>query len=200
MKFSATFEEKVKKAEEQGDRPLVSSYLNPSKVDPKEPVSFALLEEDPLIFWKIYGESVHGEKGKSFRFLKKPTEEEILTEMGGSYTRGTKFQSTEPADPRETYVWPIYDYKNKIVRILEADQYQILSKIRKLSLNRKYKNLMAWDLSLSLDREGGRWNYDIQIEPQDEDDQPELEAAWEKTKSKGFDLTKLLSYEDPFGG
>ena len=55
MKFSATFEEKVKKAEEQGDRPLVSSYLNPSKVDPKEPVSFALLEEDPLIFWKIYG-------------------------------------------------------------------------------------------------------------------------------------------------
>ena len=46
--------------------------------------------------------------------------------------------------------------------------------------NRKYKNLMEWDLSLSLDREGGRWNYDIQIEPQDEDDQPELEAAWEK--------------------
>ena len=92
MKFSATFEEKVRKAEEQGDRPLVSSYLNPSKVDPKEPVSFALLEEDPLIFWKIYGESVHGEKGKSFRFVSKPTEEEILTEMGGSYKKGTKFQ------------------------------------------------------------------------------------------------------------
>jgi|TARA_Y100000813_G_scaffold65725_1_gene46296 hypothetical protein len=87
-----------------------------------------------------------------------------------------------------------------MVRILEADQYQILSKIRKLSLNRKYKNLMAWDLSLSLDREGGRWNYDVQIEPQDEDDQPELEAAWEKVKSKGFDLKKLLTYEDPFGG
>ena len=85
MKFSATFEEKVKKAEEQGDRPLVSSYLNTSKVDPKEPVSFALLEEDPLIFWKIYGESVHGDKGKSFRFVSKPTEEEILTEMGGSF-------------------------------------------------------------------------------------------------------------------
>mgnify|MGYP005745395297 FL=1 len=54
MKFSATFEEKVKKAEEQGDRPLVSSYLNPSKVDPKEPVSFALLEEDPLILSLIH--------------------------------------------------------------------------------------------------------------------------------------------------
>ena len=77
--------------------------------------------------------------------MSKPTEEEILTEMGGSYTRGTKFQSTEPAEAKETYVWPIYDYKNKMVRILEADQYQILSKIRKLSLNRKYKNLMAWD-------------------------------------------------------
>jgi len=79
MKFSATFEEKVKKAEEQGDRPLVSSYLNPSKVDPKEPVSFALLEEDPLIFWKIYCEFVHGDKGKSFRFIRKPTEEVIST-------------------------------------------------------------------------------------------------------------------------
>ena len=78
MKFSATFEEKVKKAEEQGDRPLVSSYLNPSKVDPKEPVSFALLEEDPLIFWKIYGESVHGEKGKSFRFIEKPSKKRFL--------------------------------------------------------------------------------------------------------------------------
>jgi len=27
-----------------------------------------------------------------------------------------------------------------------------------------------------------------------------LEAAWEKVKSKGFDLKKLLTYEDPFGG
>ena len=67
---------------------------------------------------------------------------------------------------------------------LEADQYQILSKIRKLSLNRKYKNLMAWDLSLSLDREGGRWNYDVQIEPQDEDDQPELESMGRKLSQK----------------
>ena len=99
MKFSATFEEKVKKAEEQGDRPLVSSYLNPSKVDPKEPVSFALLEEDPLIFWKIYGESVHGDKGKSFRFVSKPTEEEILTEMGGSYQRGAR-RCSRSARPR----------------------------------------------------------------------------------------------------
>ena len=87
-----------------------------------------------------------------------------------------------------------------MVRILQADQYQILSKIRKLTLNRKYKNLMEWDLSLSLDREGGRWNYDIQIKPQDEDDQGALDAAWEKVKSKGFDLKKLLTYEDPFGG
>ena len=59
---------------------------------------------------------------------------------------------------------------------------------------------MEWDLSLSLDREGGRWIYDIQIEPQDEDDQDALDAAWEKTKSKGFDLKQLLTYEDPFGG
>ena len=43
---------------------------------------------------------------------------------------------------------------------------------------------MAWDLSLSLDREGGRWNYDVQIEPQDEDDQPELESAVEKLSQK----------------
>jgi hypothetical protein len=200
MKFSATFEEKIKKAEEQGDRPLVSSYLNPSKVDPKEPVSFKFLELEPLIFWGIFGESVHGEKGKSFRFLEEPTEKEILTEMGGSYTRGTKFQSTEPADAKETYVWPIYDYKNKMVRILEANQYQILKDIRKHSLNRKYPNLSEWDFSLSLDRDGGRWNYQVQIEPQAEEDQSEVEAAWEKTKSKGFDLTKLLSYEDPFGG
>ena len=58
---------------------------------------------------------------------------------------------------------------------------------------------MAWDLSLSLDREGGRWNYDVQIEPQDEDDQPELEAAWEKVKSKGFDLKKLLLMKTHLG-
>ena len=200
MKFSATFEEKVKKAEEQGDRPLVSSYLNPSKVDPKEPVSFKFLELQPLIFWKIYGESVHGDKGKSFRFMEKPTEEEILTEMGGSYTRGTKFQSNEPAEAKETYVWPIYDYKNSMVRILEADQYQILKDIRKHSLNRKYPDLSEWDFCLSLDRDGGRWNYQVQIEPQAEEDQPEVEAAWKKVKSKGFDLKKLLTYEDPFGG
>ena len=200
MKFSATFEEKVKKAEEQGDRPLVSSYLNPSKVDPKEPVSFALLEEDPLIFWKIYGESVHGEKGKSFRFMSKPTEEEILTEMGGSYTRGTKIPEQRASRSKRNIRLAYLRLQEQNGSYLRSRPISNLSKIRKLSLNRKYKNLMAWDLSLSLDREGGRWNYDVQIEPQDEDDQPELESAWEKVKSKGFDLKKLLTYEDPFGG
>ena len=88
MKFSATFDEKVERSEEQGDKPLVSSYLNPGMVDVKKPAHFAFLELDPLMYFQTWGEEVSTGKARPFRFISKPSDEEVRTEMGKEYIWG----------------------------------------------------------------------------------------------------------------
>ena len=58
-------------------------YLNIAKIDEREPVRFALLTDEPLWFYEVWGEDLDGSNPKPFRFSTNPTEEDILQEMGG---------------------------------------------------------------------------------------------------------------------
>ena len=198
MKFSATFDEKVERSEEQGDKPLVSSYLNPGMVDVKKPSHFAFLELDPLMYFQTWGEEVSTGKARPFRFISKPSDEEVRTEMGKEYIWGKAYQSTENAPIKEAMAWPVYDFDNKAVRVFSCDQFTIQKAIKRIALNRKYKNLLDWDLCLSKINTDGRISYDLQVEPRDEDTQNELDDAWDEVQKKGFDIKALLTNGDPF--
>ena len=198
MKFSATFEERAVRDEEQGDRPLVSSYLNPSMVDVKKPTSFALLEENPLCFWQVWGEEISTGKKRPFRFIKKPSDSQVREELGKDYVWGKAYNSNENAPVKECMAWPVYDFENKVVRIFSTDLYTILTQIRRIALNRKYKNLLNWDLSLAKTKIDGRTSYDVQVEPRDEDTQNELDDAWDEVQKKGFDINLMLTNGDPW--
>ena len=199
MKFSAAFEEKVARSESQEDRPLVSSYLNPPKIDAKKPARFALLEEDPFIFYAVWCKEVSSDKNLKMRFSSKPSEKEVFTALGKEYSWGTKWQSDERAPVKETYAWPIYDYDNKMVRILEIDQFTIANAFRRLAGNKKYTpNLTFWDLSLYRVVTDGRTTYDLQVEPRDDEAEEAMEAAWKETQKKGFNLQELITNGDPF--
>jgi len=198
MKFSATFEDRLEKAEEQGDKPLVSSYLNPGMVDANKSVSFALLEEDPLCFFQTWGEEVSSGKKRPFRFLQKPTDAEVRDELGRDYVWGKAYNSNDNAPVKEAMAWPVYDFDNETVRVFSCDQFTIQRSIKRIASNRKYKNLLDWDLSLSKTITDGRVSYDIQVEPRDEDTQDALEKAWKSAKKAGFDINALMDNKDPF--
>ena len=198
MKFSATFESRVEQAEEQGDIRLIKVFLNPGDVDPKKPLSFALLEEDPLMYFQTWGESTSGGKKRPFRFVSKPTDKAVRTEMGKEYEWGKAYQSEENAPIKEAMAWPVYDFENKMVRIFSCDQYTIQRSIKRIAANRKYKNLLDWDLCLSKTITDGRTSYDLQVEPRDEDTQQDLEEAWDEVVRKGFDMTVWIDNGDPF--
>ena len=198
MKFSATFDERVEKSEEQGDKPLVSSYLNPSSVDVKKPAHFAFLELNPLMYFQTWGEEVSTGKARPFRFISKPSDEEVRAEMGKEYIWGKAYQSTENAPIKEAMAWPVYDFDNKAVRVFSCDQFTIQKAIKRIALNRKYKNLLDWDLCLSKVNTDGRISYDLQVEPRDDETESELEAAWKEVEKKGFDIKALLTNGDPF--
>ena len=198
MKFSATFDEKVERSEELGDQPLVSSYLNPGMVDAKKPAHFALLELDPFMFFQTWGENVSDGKRRPFRFISRPSDEEVRTEMGKDYVWGKAFNSTENQPVKECMSWPVYDFDNKVVRVFSCDQFTIQKAIKRIALNRIYKNLLDWDLCLTKTITDGRTSYDLQVEPRDEDTESELEAAWAEVEKKGFDIKVLVTNGDPF--
>tara|TARA_R100001082_G_scaffold110654_1_gene91219 strand:- start:140 stop:751 length:612 start_codon:yes stop_codon:yes gene_type:complete len=198
MKFSATFDEKVERSEEQGDQPLVSSYLNPGMVDVKKPAHFALLEEDPLMFFQTWGEDVSTGGKRPFRFTSKPTEKEVMEEMGKGFKWGKAYGSDEKAPVKEAMAWPVYDFDNKAVRVFSCDQFTIQKAIKRIASNRKYKNLLNWDLCLTKINTDGRISYDLQVEPRDDEAEEAMESAWADVQKKGFDIKALLVNGDPF--
>jgi len=70
------------------------SYLRPNKIESGKPAVFALLEEDPLEYWLIWGTPKEGGNNKPFRFTEKPSDEEVELVLGRDYTRALNYDKT----------------------------------------------------------------------------------------------------------
>ena len=68
-------------------------YINPTKLESGGSVRFALLDDQPLEFFEVWGESGEG-KLKPFRFADSPTTEDAEIEMGSDYTRRMNREGT----------------------------------------------------------------------------------------------------------
>tara|TARA_R100001163_G_C5012764_1_gene158114 strand:+ start:333 stop:947 length:615 start_codon:yes stop_codon:yes gene_type:complete len=200
MKFPASFLERVEKAENQEDGLGTSIYMNPGEIDPKKPAEFAFLHKDPLCFFEVWGIHITSDKQKPFRFIEEPTDNEILKELGGEYQRAVNTYSDEsPKPPRKPQLcmnWSVYDFDNKCVRALKIHQFTIQQQIQSVSLNRKYRNLLDWNIELGK-MVGAKTSYNLQVVPRDESTQEELETAWDKAQDNGWDLNRLLENGDP---
>ena len=91
MKFSNVAEKEYQKALEEPDKSSSADrYFRPNQIENNEEIEFIFLEEDPLEYWQAFGENVSDGKALPFRFAitdQPPSNEEILTAMGGGYTR-----------------------------------------------------------------------------------------------------------------
>ena len=176
------------------------SYLRYTKLTQGKPANFALLEQDPLCYWLVWGETSDGSSMKPFRFLEKPSDEDIKLELGNEYTQMLNFDKTALRKPVECLTWPVYNWDLNQVQVLEVAHISLSRQFAKYGLNKKYsKNLLDWDFELSKIK-ADMVRYELLIVPRDEDEHDEvaMAKAWKAVERDGFDLNRIVVGGDPF--
>lgn len=176
-------------------------YLRPNKIEAGKPAVFALLEEDPLEYWLVWGTPKEGGNNQPFRFLERPSDEEIELELGRDFTRAMNYDKTAEDRPYKCLTWPVYNWQKQRVEVMEISQISISRQIVKYALQKAYsKNLLDWDFQMEKGNVGGKTKYDLMVIPRDEDEHDDAQMAvdWKIAQKAGFDLTRLIGGGDPF--
>ena len=171
-------------------------YFSPSKLSDGGSVRLALLSDEPLEFYEVWGEDAAG-KSKPFRFDYEPTFEDVLAELG-DYTPREGRGGPGTAEVKFCGAIPIWNYEAGSVQVLSISQKSILREIDALSQEEDYANLTEWDFTLS--RKGVKLNteYKLRPAPRKKGSDAIIAAAWEEAKSNDFDLSRLLTGGNPF--
>ncbi len=176
-------------------------YLRPNKIEAGKPAVFALLEEDPLEYWLVWGTPKEGGNNQPFRFLEKPSDEDIELELGREFTRALNYDKTAEDRPYKCLTWPVYNWMKKRVEVLEISQISISRLIVRYALQKCYsKNLLVGDFQMEEGKIGGKSKYDGMFIPRDEDENDDIQMAndWKAAQKAGFDLNRLITGGDPF--
>tara|TARA_B100000287_G_scaffold57736_1_gene50806 strand:+ start:364 stop:1032 length:669 start_codon:yes stop_codon:yes gene_type:complete len=216
MKFSSVAEKEYQKTLEEPEKSSSADrYFRPNQIDNNQEIEFIFLEEDPLEYWQAFGENISDGKALPFRFPisdQPPSNEEILTAMGGAYTRSKcqfdneklglkKNVSDSPAV--HCYVWPIFNLDKNCIQIFEVSQPSISKQIIKETGLKKYRKGVGLDsvFSCTLHKvvDGfTKYTFNIIDREEDEDKDAKIADEWESLKENGFDIDQLILGGDPF--
>ena len=216
MKFSSVAEKEYQKTLEEPEKSSSADrYFRPNQIDNNQEIEFIFLEEDPLEYWQAFGENISDGKALPFRFPisdQPPSNEEILTAMGGAYTRSKcqfdneklglkKNVSDSPAV--HCYVWPIFNLDKNCIQIFEVSQPSIFKQIKKETGLKKYRKGIDLDSEFSCTLHklvDGFTKYTFNIIDREENEakDEEIRNEWEALKKDGFDIDQLVVGGDPF--
>ena len=172
-------------------------YLNPSKLESGGNVRFALLDDQPLEYWEVWGESGEG-KLKPFRFADSPSDDDIDIEMGSEFTRRMNRDGTAPEASKFAIAVPVFNHESQKVEIFSATQKGIIKEFDKISQMEDYSDLLAWDFVLSREGTGLKTEYSLRAVPRKKGTSPIIEANFAEQKEKGFDIKQLMVGGNPF--
>ena len=172
------------------------NYLNPGKLQSGGSFRFALLTDEPLEMFEVWGETAEG-KSKPFRFLEEPTPEDIAAEFGPDYDRReNRFgEGLEPV--KFVIACPVFSYESNSVAILSLAQKTLIRELDSISQEPDFENLMDWDFSISKEGSGLTTEYKIRPLPA-KADRAELKDTYRKAVADGFDIRQLISGGNPF--
>ena len=171
-------------------------YLNPSKIQSGGNVRFALLDDQPLEFFECWGESSEGIK--PFRFAEDPSPEDIEEEMGADFKRRLNREGTAPEKVKFAIAVPVYNYDTSSVQILQLTQKSLINELDSISQMEDYADLVAWDFVLGKDGVGLETRYSLRTAPRKKGAQEDIETAWTESRDSGFDISRLLTGDNPF--
>lgn len=93
------------------------------------------------------------------------------------------------------WAFPIFNYQNSTIQILELTQQTIKDPILALIKNPKWGNIFLYDLNVIKSGEGLETEYQVQPEPPIGEPSDEIKAAF---MEKPLNLDALFLSEDPF--
>jgi hypothetical protein len=173
-----------------------NDYLSPSKVKADGQVRFAILANEPLCYFEVWGEDETG-KGKPFRFAQEATADDIEQEMGANYRRRCKDDGTE--EPQKFAIaMPIYNFDIKRVQVLSMTQKGLQKELDEISQVEEYADMTEWDFIMTKAATVSPDMYGLRPVPRKKDTQAAVDAAWNEAVSNGFDITRLLTGGHPF--
>ena len=172
-------------------------YLNPSKLESGGNVRFALLDDQPLEYWEVWGESGEG-KLKPFRFADSPSDDDIDIEMGSEFTRRMNRDGTGVEPAKFGVAVPVFDHESQEVKIFQATQKSIIGELDKISQMEDYSDLLAWDFVLSRDGAAKLTKYSLRAVPRKKGTNALIEATYQEQKDNGFDIKELMKGGNPF--
>ena len=172
-------------------------YLNPSKIQSGSSVRFALLDDNPLEFYEVWGDATDGGV-KPFRFSNDPTPDDIEAELGSDYTRRLNRDGTAPEAVKFAIAVPVYNHDTSKVQILQLSQKSIIRELDSISQMEDYSNLLEWDFVLVKEGNGLNTEYSLRAVPRKKNTEPTVQEAWKEVQAGGFDISRLLSGTNPF--
>lgn len=172
------------------------AYLNPSKIAAGSSVRFCLLSEEPLEFYELWGEGPDG-KAKPFRFDAEPSPDDIALALG-DYTRRVNREGTGVEPMKFALALPVYNYETARVEVLQLSQKSLIRELDAVSQMEDYSDILAIDFLLGKEGSGLNTEYKLTPVPRKKGADKDIAAAWEETRSAGFDMSRLLEGADPF--
>ncbi len=170
-------------------------YLSVSKLPDGGSVRFAMLSDEPLEGYEVWGQA--NGTNKPFRFAEEPTYEDILVEMGEFEPREGR-GGPGTADVKFFIALPVYSYDSGKVQVLQLTQKSIIKEIDAISQMEDYESLLDWDFTISKKGSGLTTEYTVRPAPRKKGSQEHIDAAWLEAKSEGFDISRLLEGQNPF--
>jgi hypothetical protein len=172
------------------------AYLNPSKVAAGSSVRFCLLSDEPLEFYELWAEGTDG-KAKPFRFDSEPSPDDIALALG-DYTRRMNREGTGVEPMKFALALPVYNFETARVEVLQLSQKSLIRELDAVSQMEDYSDITAIDFQLGKEGSGLNTEYKLTPVPRKKGADKEIAAAWEDTRSAGFDISRLLENGDPF--
>lgn len=169
-------------------------YLTPGKVKPDGQVRFALLSDDPLCYWEVWG--TDGSNDKPFRFADEPSPADIEGEMGPNFQRRTKDDGS-PEPVKFALSVPVYNFDKGRVETLSLTQKGLQRELDEISQLEDYSDLLCWDFILTKAATISPDMYGLRPVPRKKDTQATIDKAWSDAVDNGYDISRLLTGGQP---
>jgi hypothetical protein len=173
------------------------AYLNPSKIASGSTVRFCLLSDEPLEFYEGWAENPADGKAKPFRFDFEPGPDDMALAFG-DFTRRMNREGTGPEAVKFALALPVYNFDASQVQILQLSQKSLIRELDAVSQMEDYSDILAIDFQLGKTGSGLSTEYKLTPVPRKRGADKAITEAWEESRAAGFDLSRLLSGEDPF--
>ena len=170
-------------------------YLSATKLGDGESMRLAILSQEPLESWTVWGEN--GDQKKPFRFISEPTQDEIEQELG-EFVQRKNYEGTDLEKPKFSVTVFVWSYAEEKVMVWEIAQRTLIKELDKITQTEDYADIWSWDLVVS--RSGLKKNteYSILPAPQKAALKSQIQEAWEKAQEEGYSLQRLLVGGNPF--